>query len=106
MWFNKDESHYRVCDASGEDPHCSDKYVLVRPCACTCAAHLLPQHLTDSKQRQDTSISDHLHYLGVEFGAAELEGQIAALQMQSLALVDRVPAMEVEATGGEAIVET
>ena len=30
MWFNKDESHYRVCDSSGEDPHCSDKYILVR----------------------------------------------------------------------------
>ena len=30
VWYNKDESHYRVCNAFGEDPHCSDKYILVR----------------------------------------------------------------------------
>lgn len=60
-----------------------------------------PTHL-----QQDTSISDHLHYLGTEFGAAELEGEIAALQMQSLAL-DRAVAVEVEAaTGGDTVVGT
>lgn len=86
MWFNKNESCYRVCNASGEDPHCSDKYVL------------------------DTSISDHLHYLGINFGAAELEGQ-----MQALALADRAVVVDGPETGtigvvvdpasGEAVVE-
>lgn len=95
MWYNKDESHYRVCDASGEDSHCSDKYIL------------------------DTSIKDHLHYLGIAFGEVELEGQIVSIQPQSLALADRAvvvgrPDMDkdetvavgIDAASGEAIVET
>ena len=51
------------------------------------------------KLEQDTSVSDHLHYLGIEFGAAELEGQIAELQMQALALDRAIVDRDVEREG-------
>lgn len=49
---------------------------LIRACYCL-GAHI---------HAQDTSVADHLHYLGIEFGAAELEGQIAELEMRAMAV--------------------
>jgi hypothetical protein len=47
---------------------------------------------------QDTSVADHLHYLGVSFGAADMEGQIAKVNMQTLGLEEE--AVEVAGGGG------
>lgn len=36
VWYTKDETAHRICNDSGEDPHCSDKYILVRGFLVVC----------------------------------------------------------------------
>lgn len=30
VWLTEDQKAYRICDESGEDPSCSDRYYVVR----------------------------------------------------------------------------
>ncbi|GAB5036986.1 lipase family protein [Nannochloropsis oceanica] len=52
VFYSEDESSYVICDPTGEDKHCSNQYYI------------------------DANINDHLSYLGVLFGAEELEGRM------------------------------
>ncbi|TFJ83572.1 hypothetical protein NSK_004678 [Nannochloropsis salina CCMP1776] len=55
VFYTKNETYYHICDATGEDKHCSDHYLI------------------------DPSIKDHLNYLGLLFGGEEVEGRLQEL---------------------------